>query len=97
MAVANHLPGTLVPSPDGGFQHLPQVKRVQAQRVLGRQRGQQPGQQGVNFIVHHDDMQRPHELQGGYARINGSVNHGRGACVGSTGDEGGSVLPERDD
>ena len=51
------------------------------------QQGEQPGQREVNFIVHRDDVQRPRELQGGHARVNGSANCGSGACGRSTGDE----------
>lgn len=39
----------------------------------------------------------PRENHGGHARVSGPDNYGSGACGGSIGDEGGSVLPERDD
>lgn len=37
-------------------------------------------------------VQRPREVQGGRARVNGPVNYGDGSCGGSIQDEGGSVL-----
>lgn len=42
-------------------------------------------------MLHNDDVQRPRQLQGEHAGINGSVNSGNGACGGSIGDEGDSV------
>lgn len=50
------------------------------------------GGQPINFIVYHITM----VIQGGHSRVKDPVNYDIGACGGSIGDEGGSVLLEHD-